>query len=385
MSTQSAASTFANFLVSTREAVLTDPKTILNDLQLNTYLMPEMAKSDDGGLAIKGGDQITEIVKITEFDNFNEYKPGQDRTSTRGPTDRKAIMPWRFMENNVAYTDAEITLNENGDEYTQIKSLAFSLRQQLQTNHINGLERRLFRQPDGAQMEDLSVQPGQMASIPMFITDSGLHFSTAFATAKTTVAQLSPTTESNWRNRVARYLSGSPDDPVQGLFSAFDEMIARLEFLVPGGYEKYMENDNFRAMKILTNLDGYNLFQAMLRAQNNQTRAGPQDPAYGMPQFKGIPVRYIASLDDATLQTTGAVTNVTNGTEAGTAFPDGQPRFYFVNCKYLKFFFNPKNLMRETDPINGGVIQRDTDTLYKVTWGNIFARSRKRQGIIRPL
>lgn len=377
----SSVSTFNNYLVNTREARVTGPREILNDLAKNTYMFAEMARTSEAGLAIQSGREISDTIKLTPFSNSRTYTPGDNRTATRGPTDRRIFMPWRFHETNRPYTEAEIDTNE-GDEYTQFKNLEFSITQDLKTDHLNFLETSLWRVPDFAQMESRTIQPGLMASIPMFITDSGLQFSTTYGT--NTIAGLSPQTETNWRNQVGTYDSANPDDAINGLFSAFDEMMIRLRFKRPPNMEKYMEDDELRALKICTNLDGLNMFQGLLRSANDQTRAGPQDPAYAMPQFKGIPIEYVSELDTALLETTGAVTGTTNGVEAGTAFPAGRARFYFINCKFLKVFFHRKHMMRETDPILGGVQQRDTSTLFMESWCNTFPRSRKRQGIVRP-
>lgn len=389
MSQVSSVSAFGNYLVNTREARLTGPKEILNELTKNTYLFAEMARGRDGGVAIQSGTEISDTVKISPFSNSRNYAPGDQRTTTRGATDKRIFVPWRFTETDRPYTEAEIDLNE-GDEFTQFKNLEMSLMMDLHTDHINYNEDSLWRLPDATAMENRNAGVGlPQYSIPCFITESGGVPPTNTA-AWTTLAQINPSTEINWRSKVATYDAANPDDPTNGLFAAFDKMLPQLEFIVPGGFEKYMQSDDLRAMKCVTNLDGINLFQSLLRAANNETRAGPQDPAYGMPQFKGIPIKYIAALDTAPLDETGStigtptVTPVA-GTYQNQAYPTGKPRFFFINAKFLKIVFHAKHMMRETDPISGGVLQRDTMSVFVESWWNLFPKSRRRNGLIRPV
>lgn len=389
MSQVSSVSAFGNYLVNTREARLTGPRELLNELTKNTYLFAEMARGKDGGVAIQSGTEISDTVKISPFSNSRNYAPGDTRTTTRGATDKRIFVPWRFTETDRPYTEAEIDLNE-GDEFTQFKNLEASLMTDLHTDHINFNEESLWRLPDATNMENRSAGVGlPQYSIPSIITESGGVAPTNTG-AWTTIASINPLTEVNWRSRVSTYDSANPDDPNNGLFAAFDNLMPQLEFVVPGGFEKYMENDDLRAMKIVTNLDGLNLFQSLLRSGNDQTRAGPQDPAYGMPQFKGIPIKYISTLDTALLDETGATAwNATTAPAIGTytnqAYPKGKPRFFFINAKYLKVVFHKKHMMRETDPISGGVQQRDTMSVFVESWWNLFPKSRKRHGMVRPI
>lgn len=378
----SSVSAFNNYLINTREARLTGPRELLNELTKQTYFYPEMARGRDGGVAVQSGREISDTVKITPFSNSRTYTPGDNRTSTRGPTDQRIFVPWRFHETERPYTEAEIDLNE-GDEFTQFKNLEYSLMMDLHTDHINYLESLLWRVPDANNMESRTVKPGLAYSIPAFITETGLGSPTS-AGAWTTVAGINPTNEANWRNKVVTYDSANPDDPFNGLFAAFDKMMPQLNFEVAGGYEKYMKSDDLRALKIATNLDGLNLFQSLLRSGNDSTRAGPQDPSYGMPQFKGVPLRYVSELDTAQLDETGGVIGTSVGTYTGQAYPTGKPRFFFINCKWLKVVFHPKHMMRETDPISGGVQQRDTMSVFVESWCNVFPKSRRRHGLVRP-
>lgn len=389
----SSVSGFLNYLVNTRESRVFSATKIINALAKQAYLMGEMIRGGSGDMAKakSAGREFRETVKLVPFSNSRTFLPGDQRTPTRGTEDTPIIAPWRFHETNRPINDYEIDTNE-GDQYVVFKDLKTSITQGLYTDHINFLEAQLWAVPDGANMENRNPSPtNKMYSIPSLITESGRQAPTAVwgaAGAAVTIQAASPFTLTNWRNQVSAFDSANVDDPQTGLFSAMDELMAKLQFTPPPGYEKYMENDDLRALKIVTNLDGLNMFQALLRDSNNSTRAGPQDPSYGMPQFKGIPVKWIPAIDEALLDETGAVSSplasVAEGTYTNQAYPAGKPRFYFINCAYLKAIFHPNHMMRETDPITGGAVQRDVNTVFLESVMNPMCFDRRRQGLIRP-
>jgi hypothetical protein len=384
---------FLNYLVNTRETRVFSATKIINALALQAYMLGEMIRGSNGEMAKakSSGREFRETVKLVPFSNTRTFLPGDERTPTRGTEDTPIIAPWRFHETNRPINDYEIDTNE-GDMYAQFKDLKTSIMQGLYTDHINFMEAQLWAVPDGPNMENRNPSPtNKMYSLPVTITESGRQPPTSVwgaAAATVTIQAASPFTLTNWRNPVATYDSTQLDDPQTGLFSAFDELMARLNFTPPPGYEKYMENDDLRALKICTNLDGLNAFQALLRDSNNSTRAGPQDPAYGMPVFKGIPVKWIPQLDLSLLDETGAVSSplasVAEGTYTGQAYPAGKPRFFFVNARYLKSIFHPQHMMRETDPITGGARQRDVNTVFLESVMNPMNFDRRRSGLIRP-
>lgn len=372
------ASAFANWQALTRENKLRSSETILNDVARNTYSMGDLLVGQDKGEIVRGGKFITERLRLTSAGNFGAYTPGQQRTPSRGSTIQTINIPWRFYENNHPYTDAEIELN-NGDDYAAYSSFKKSIDQELEADHYEGLEDTLWAVPHAANMETGSAgagtaTPGAAYSIPTFVTeDGGVPKGTG---TFTTIQGLSPTTYSNYQNQTATY-GTDLSDATTGLFAAFDQILAKMMFQPPPG-AKFYEKDAMADVVIFTNTDGLNRFQGLLRSANDQTRAGPQDPSYGMPQFKGLPIRRVSALDTALLEQNPI------GTLTTAVYPSGRPRFFCINRKFLFPVFHGKHFMEETLPISGGASQRDTETLFKVSWFNLCCRSRKRQGLIRP-
>lgn len=377
--TGSAVSVFGNWLALNRDAALTDGDRIVNDAVENTYLLGEMMRGRDTMEVVRGGRYISERVKLDDQGNFRTYSPGDTRTPQRKPTVRTIFFDWRFMENDIPYTDAELTLGE-GDEFTRFQSFQQSLRQEIKTDHFNGMEALLTSRPDATLMEGIGNRPGQMNSLFSFIWEDDADGNGDFhPPGYTNVGGLNPATETAWRNVVERYDSTQTDHPNLGIFAAFDAICLQLEFIPPPRAGEHFENDDLSKMKILSNLDGVNLYQQLLREGNDSFRAGPQDPSYAYPQFKGMPIHWISNLDTQLLEVDSS------NAYTGNAWPTGRPRYVFVNCKYLFPVFHPANFMRVTDPINGGIRQRDTDALFMVSWANLVCKSRARQGIIAPL
>ena len=389
----SAVSGFLNYLVNTRESRVFSSTKIFNALAKQAYLMSEMVRGSSGEMAKakSSGREFRETIKLVPFSNSRTFLPGDERTPTRGTEDVAIIAPWRFHETNRPINDYEIDTNE-GDMFVQFKDLKTSIMQGLYTDHINFMEAQLWNTPDGPNMENRNASPtNKMYSIPSIIVESSRQAPVSGwgAVATSTIHTASPNTLVNWRNQVSRFDSAQLDDPQNGLFSAFDEIFAKLQFVPPPGFEKYMENDDLRGMKIVCNLDGYNAFQSLLRDANNSTRAGAQDPSYGMPTFKGIPVKWIPAIDEALLDETGSVSSplgsVAEGTYTNQVYPAGKPRFFFINCNYFKAIFHPNHMMRETDPITGGARQRDVNTVFLESVMNLMCFDRRRQGIVCPL
>lgn len=374
-------SAFSNFLNLTRDNRLKTPEKIINDVARNAYAMGQMLMGKGTGEIVRGGKHISARIRLTSAGNFGAYTPGQQRNPSRGTSIQTISIPWRFYENNYPFTDAEVELNA-GDDFASYCSFRDSTKMDLETDHYEGLEDALWTLPHVANMETGSTStgtaatPGAAYSIPTLITEDGL---VPKGTGTfTTVHGLSPSTFSNWRNQVSTY-GTDPAHPTTGIFAAFDQMLAKLDFQPPPGSGKYEKGTNTGSdILCFTNTDGQNIFSGLLRSSNDQTRAGPQDPSYGMPQFKGIPIQRISALDTALLEQNPI------GTLTTAVYPAGRPRFFFINKKYLFPVFHGKHFMEETAPISGGVLQRDTMTMFKVSWFNLACLSRKRQGIITP-
>lgn len=370
-------STWGNYWRNTREARASGPDEILNELTKRKYLIGRMSR-DEGALAVAGGSELRDTVKLSDFSNSRTYRPGETRNPTRGDTDKVIVAPWRFHETDRLVTEAELATNK-GDQFAKFKNLEKSVKVDLWTDLCNYMEAQLWAVPDPTNMESLTAQPGKMYSIPVFLTESGRRP----PSWTTTIQQIDPTTDTKWQNEVVTYDSANLDDPTSGLFAAFDTAMAKIDYEAPEGFQQYMENDDLNGLVICTNLNGFNIFQALCRSANNVTRAGPADPSYAGPNWHGVPIRYISALDTSALDETGAVIGTSEGTYTSQAYPSGKPRFFIINTKYAKLWYHPDHLWNEVEK-DGGIQARDVMAHFLECWANLFFRSRRRHALIRP-
>lgn len=387
-------SAFSTWLNLEREQVLTSPEKFVNEAVQHSYLWPELMRSRDAEDMLRpvSGKYFTERILIRDQVNGGFYSPGDDRNPTRVSNDATINIPLRFMENPWPFTEPELEQGE-GDEYTRFKSYRDWMMASLRTRHINLLESAIWAVPNQGDMEagstsaDAAARPGAAYSIPTFITEG----SSAGASAGTippasngtftTIQGLNPVTVGTaYQNPISKYDTTALDDENQGLFAAFDDMMLKLKWVPPAGYEQYMENDDLRKLKICTNKNGRAIYQQRLRSSNDLTRSGPQDPSYGMPQFMGFPVAYISQLDSALLEQNPIATYTT------AAYPDGRPRYFFINCRYIVPVFKANHFFSLVGPTDNGTRQRDAKAYFLDSWWNLACRSRPRGGgIVRPL
>jgi len=379
----STASIFANWTSLNRSNRIFGPDEIQNDAQRNGAYLTAIAMRAKGDKAIRSGTYIEERVRTTTQGNFRPYTPGETRTPSRRQTIQTIQYGWRFHENELPYTDAEIDLSQ-GDQLTVFKNFKKSLDDDLAIDHYEGIENLWFARVDSATQESVSVRPGKANSIPVFISEysdflppgSTSGTGTTWGST-TTIGGLSVPNNTAWRNQQSSYVSTTPSSSTAGIFAAFDTMFLKVEFIQPEGYAQWYESTNLQAMRIITNTNGRAIYSGLCRDANDQFRGGPQDPSYGNPVYNGIPVMRNAQLDTELL-------NESAGAYTEAAYTNNKPRFFWVNFNHLFMVFHPMHFMEETDPINGGVAQRDTYTMFKVSWCNIVCNSRKRQGIVYP-
>lgn len=370
-------SAFGNFIQLAREQPLLGPDEIVNDASKHTYTIGKMIQNR-GSRVIQGGSRIVERVKLLSRSSYREYLPGEERNPGRTTTNVSLQWPFRFSESDIAYTDAEVMMcvaNAGGNQRVAYKNLRRSLRQDAADDHWSGMEARLWRQPSYADMEqDTQGSAGKPFSIPAYITESN-NVPPSWG-ANNTIAGASPATYDNWDNQRESYDSTTPYG-TSGIFPAFDKMFLDLRWDQPPKNKEMFESPSLDRLMIFTNKEGVTIFQQGLRQANDQTRAGPQDPAYGKPQFLGVPIDWASELDTSQLDESA-------GSYTSQAYPTGKPRYFFLNAKYLFPVFHSERFMYEKGPIDGGAKQHDTEVLFYVSWWNLICISRRRQGIIYP-
>lgn len=346
---------FNNFVLSTGQKLRTGPDEILNDATKNTYIISRMLKGAGAADVIQSGTKIVDRLMLNDTGTGVYYDPNETLSIENIDTLQTIEVNWRFFANHFSYTEQEVNLN-SGDQQTYYKNLLKVKRQGMVTDTFNTMEEKLWSSPVNADME---AATGKLPfSLRTYVTVDGLAPS-----GFTTVQTLNPTTQSRWRNQFSDYDSTDLTNPDTGLVQAFDEIFLKCRFKSPRPGE-YFENDEFQQMGIFTNRDGRMIFLRLTRDSNDRlvgNDLGSQNTGLA---YAGLPVEYIAELDNA-------------------GWTAGQPRYEFLNLKYLKPVWHSEEYMKEKEPIRHPN-QPFSWAVWSSTYYNLFCSSRRRQGVVFP-
>jgi len=381
----SALDTFNDFMDSTGPSFLTGPGDIVNEAVKNNYLLRRFLRGKGPSETLQGGSTIKDSILFDEKSTFQYYQPNETFAWSNPQVLDQWEIDWRFSVDHMSWTDHEIELNVGGQgrnaRHQTYKTIKRSKEQRLWTSLFNGMEDSLFAAASSGDMEGTSgTKP---YSLPVFIT--GAANGAAFG-AGNPIQNINPTAEAKWRNQTATYdATGSTtlDLLSDKLFAAFDALYMDVQFQPPPSHQEYFENPSLNAMFIATSRRGQRAYVAALRASQDTFVTGSrQDPSYMKPQYAGVDLEYVASLDTA-----GIYGDDWDGTGTKTetaAANDSGPRYYFINANYLKFVFHTTRYFYQ-HPTMKHPNQPFTTVMPVDCWHNFICRSRQRQGIIAPV
>lgn len=348
---------FDNFVQSTGQKILTPPDQILNDATKNTYMLSRMLKGRGVSDSIQSGERITERIMLEDAGTAVFYSPNDDLNIENPDVLTRIDINWRYIADHYSYTEQEVKLN-SGNPQTYYKNLLKVKRQACMTSLYNKMEETLWL-TGSANFADMESAGGKTPySIPFFVTEDGLA-----PGSETTVETVNPTTQTRWRNQTEDYDSTNVTDPDNGLVNAFDNMFLKVMFKSPRPGE-YFEDDRFQQMVIVTNREGRVLWMRLTRDSNDRLIGADLGYPQGGANYKGLPVEYVSELDNA-------------------GYSTGEPRYFFLNLKYLHPIFHATQYMAEKEPMSNPR-QPFSSVVWKTTWYNLALTSRRRQGIIIP-
>ena len=347
---------FNNFQLATGQKVKTPPDQILNDATKNTYMLSRMLKGRGVSDSVQSGTKIIDRIMLVDSGTAVFYQPNDDLNILNPDTLTSISIEWKFLADHYSYTEQEVTLN-SGNPQTYYKNLLKAKRQGCMTSLYNKMEEALWDNTT-ANFALMESTTGKIPySIPFFVTTDGLAPS-----GVTTVETVNPSTSSRWQNQTETYDAVDLTDPDNGLVQAFDNMFLKVRFRSPRPGE-YFEDDSLQQMMIATSREGRVMWQRLTRDSNDRLvgndLGGQAGPGLG---YGGLPVEYVAELDNA-------------------GFSAGQPRYYFLNLKYLHPIFHSSEYMVEKPAMNNPR-QPFSWVVWKSTYYNIALTSRRRQGCI---
>lgn len=383
----SALSTFSDFVASTGPSYLTGADQLINEVQKNSYIMRRFLKGADKTFVLQGGSTIKDALILDSASTFQQYQPNDTFLWQNPQVVSTLSVDWRFSVDHMSWTDQEVELNTGGLSNESLRGVYKRLKrekeQRMWTSMINGWEDLLWRLPKKSEMEDSTgLYP---YSIPAFINEktNGLYDFTS--DTFTTVEGISPTSKSLWKPQQITFDGGSNYNnvaaPTSNILSSFDKMFYAVKFDAPPTKQEYFENPKLNSQFIACSRKALNVYQQLLRASQDRFTgiANYQDPAYLTPQYGGIDLMYVASLDTAALYGSGS--NWYAEDNASVSFAG--PRYYWINGQYLAPVFHTSRYMVSKPPM---VHPNQPFTTVAVTdcWWNLVARSRQRHGICYP-
>lgn len=349
-------SEFTDFVKSTGPLYIHGAEEFVNDSSLRNYeaqdILLKTKREVQGGSSIKGN------LILDASSDATHYKPGDVATIQGRNYLTTMELPWRFTRIDVSYNEKEISLNEGSSrearfqQYTKVMKAKLAGRK---TDLTNKIERSLV----ASALSDMETAAGTTPySIFASITTDGLAPS-----GFTTVQQINPTSKTAWRNQTGSYTVASKYDVDNGLIAGFDNMAEKVKFKAPAKSGKDFNASDLSDMVILTNKEGRVNYMKALRANNDITRVGAQDPSYPSPVFNGIAVRSVEAFDDQ------------------TTFTAGSPGYLFVNGKFLHVVCRSGKWMALSDELKPHN-QPDTVVFYYDCWWNLVNESRRRHGYL---
>ena len=370
---------FNDFMKVTGPRYLSSAEEVINEAVKNTYILGRFLKGKGMDVSIQGGKTINDSIMFDESSTYDHYKPNATFSWSNPQVITDLEINWRFSVDHMSWTDQEVELNVSEGLSRDAQKVAYKRLKRIKemrlwTSFLNGMEGDLWTAPDGSEME--TATGSRPYSIPAFISENTTQYHSFGAGFN--LMGVDGATESKWRNQVSTYDYDDPDDSdgdQDGLLDKFDEMFLKVKFTPPATKQEYFEKDTLNRQFICCSRGGLNLYKRMLRDAND-TLVNKQDPAYNMPQYSGIDLVYVATLDDAAINGTDG-----DATESG-ASNDGY-RYWWLNGNYMTPVYHARRYMEKHDPMRHP--NQPFTTVQPVDcWWNTFCNSRQRQGIIAP-
>jgi hypothetical protein len=403
MASGSLISAFLDFNSGTGVGRLTTPSHPMQLVTAHTWLWPRLWKNN--GMPCDGGQNLTFWFLPKTAGTYEEVLPGSTTVPKNLQVLQKGVIDWRMSRAHSVYVDAEFLLNDriNGGSRESIFEQFVKIRDEKaiirKTDVAVGRENQLGAVPNKARMEgQLTTDATSPYSIFAHINEygtvaantAGLWGNGATASAAVTASggawtvkeNIDPTAaavNANMTLQHAKYGLGTSDSATN-LVGGMDNLWMQIDWEQPDSLSQYQSDEKLNNIMFLTSKQGRQGFMTLMRSDNDRYAAGPQDPAYGDPQFHGIPLKRWDLMETAAIYD-GASALQTEGTAAGTQFIG--PRVIALNGNHL-FPVCHRDRMEYVDPPLRALGVPDTWVQYESTWWNLACKSYKHQGILFP-
>lgn len=396
----SALNTFYEFGQLTGPTIMSSAKAVVNDAQLrNMQTLGYVLRGKRMNEVLKGGSQLRDYIYLQANRIARSYLPGQAQNYQIRGSGTTWTVDWRFFLTDMVWEDHEIELNAGGDlsreaMFHMYKDLWFRKQQDLWTDQMEYIEKVFWAVPDKTKMEAAGGQ--EWYSIPCGINEYANSLPASSdqpGGAWTTHQQIDPLgftnglSNANWKCSRETYGSAAaagngwlPLDSLN-ILGAFDRGMMAIGITPPPMKAEYFEAPTVTASKVcFASLKGKARLMDFFRRSQN-VWVDKFDP-FNNPTYNGMPIVYVAALDDARIYPTNAAGAL--GVESDTANSVAGPRFTVVCPEYLTVGFHKNRYFKDL----GLRESQEQPTRHVVpydTYGNVMFRSKRRHLQISPV
>lgn len=383
---------YVDFAAATRQKLFSSPDELVSQAsKYRTTLYRDMVKGLTQDKMLQGGTEIIDYVQLSYTSSYGHFNPTQTFTYTASDSLTAIKVPWRFAKAYSVVSEWEIDFQTGGEEVV-FKRVKRAKDAELQLSFFEGQEDDLWATPKLATMESataLGDNVGDPYSLRCFITDDGGAPSSTNGGVTgsnwTTVMGVSPTTYPNWKNAYATFDNTSTTtrkaDDI-GVVSAMDDCWLSINWEAPQDMSAYMTDTKTNKLKIVCNKPSYKMLVQLATAKNNVlTPRNDLGHIMGIgPVYHGIPIKYVAKLDDVDFDDGGShVNGVANAADGSGKLGY---RWRFINFNHIRPIYHSKHFRRLTK-WDGGAGNPFTRVMLEDTAFNYWCQNRREQGIVR--
>jgi hypothetical protein len=393
---------YNDWFISTGPTLFSGPDSIINELTMINYSLSYFLDRDASKM-LQGGSKIMDTVYLDGDYEFGSYWPGKKETFNATNVLTNHEVTWRFERGKMSWTEAEVDLqgpsSSSGEvRYHTFKRIRATKKENMMTGVANGIEARIWAQPDyeGMELAGVSVVDAKHYSLPCIANEftAALHNVTAdgLYPGWSTFQQIAPALHPNWDNKRFTYASAglvksTHNSQPNDIFRAFSKAKrqTKAKALPRGGTFEAA----FQAPSMICCSDwGIGIVEATFEAGNERYRTRSRnDGDYDGVEFRGIPFEYFESLDEAALypddDTGDTLADDLPGLTTEALAGKAGPRFSMFNMPFVKPFFHVDHFFKMKDPY---FLPEQPDVWVSLLdlWSNIFCRSRRRHAHISP-
>lgn len=389
---------FLDFVVNTGPVFLSGEDNIINNVSRRSFIMGKMLRGSPAATVLQGGDKIQETLYLNAYRTYQQIGRNSNINRVNPQKDTLMQLDWKFAHDQMTWDEAEYLL-QRGQNPTKAKykDMAYSKKQRTWESVVDGFETGLWYPPATTPTETVTFNEMEGSagtrwySIPVFVNEQ-VGSTGGFNDGWTTIEGVTLSSHPNWRCKKSTYDATDPmdrDGDGDGLFDGLEDLSIEVGYEQPGFKDEYFEPDTSYGNGkekastphiIATSKRG---MKQIMRAHrlSNDSLITPQDAAYPLPKWNGIPIKDVSALDTTPLYRNAAGTAFVAEDAPSVNKPGA--RYYLLNCNYLKCVFHSEKYFKMWEPIRlqnkVGMFAIDIEV-----WGNVVCTSLRHQGILSP-